>query len=247
MRTPSAIFSATTLIAAIVAANLWMQLRVEREQNAQLQARVAQMESAQVAPQPVHTVPSTASTEQAIVATPSSTAARAPVAATAPSSATRSSTPAMNVQELMKDPDFRDGMAGTVRSSMSLLYPDLAKDLGLTNEQASKLLDLLAKHQMAMVSLASPAALGDEAAMREAQKSIQENSRKQESEISTLLGENKYQQWKEYQSTLVVRQQVSRLHSALEASGQALEDDQEKSLITALAADQKRQSDEAQR
>ena len=247
MRTYTAILAATTLIGGIVATHLWTQLRAERERSDQLQERVTRLELAQAAPVRNVAAPSvlTGAGQQT---SPVSTTGPATASTVAVASSARSGlASAINTRELLKDPDFREAMAPTVRASMVMMYPDLARELGLTPEQAGKLLDLITKHQMASMAMTAQSGYPDQAAMKEMSKAMQENSRKQDAEVSALLGEAKYQQWKEYQGTLGVRQQVSRLHEALESNGQPLEEYQEKSLIAALAADQKRQAEDGQR
>jgi hypothetical protein len=61
-----------------------------------------------------------------------------------------------------------------------------------------------------------------------------------------MLGDAKYQQWKEYEGSLDARQQVTRLRQTVDTSGQPLSQQQERQLITALAAEQRRQTEQAQ-
>ncbi len=132
----------------------------------------------------------------------------------------------------------------SLRASIAQNYPGLAKELGLTPEQAGKLFDLMTKNQLASLGDSLPDGT-DEATVRAAASARQENARKQDAEVASLLGDAKYQQFKDYQQTLGARQQVSRLSSALESSGEPLGEQQQQQLITALAADQKRQVEEA--
>jgi hypothetical protein len=247
MRTYTPVLAATTLIGGIVATYLWTQLRAERDLSAQLQARVAQLEVAHSTSAAQSALPLVRNSETQDSALRSAAAPASPPSTPTANALRSGAAPLINTQELLKDPDFRDGMAVSLRSSLAMLYPDLAKDLGLTPEQSGKLLDLLSKHRLASVSAVPSPTSSDPAAMREFSKAVEENSRKEETEVRSLLGDAKYEQWKEYQSTLAVRQQVSQLRSALQSSGQALDEYQEKSLITALAAEQKRETEEARR
>ncbi len=237
------VLAATTVIAGIMSIHFWQQLREEREKTGLLQQRVTQLELAQARPVPAASAPPLAMQQadgQKPAATPSAVEKGAePAAAAAGRAAARS-----NIRELLKDPGFREGMAAPLRAALAQNFPDLAKELNLTPEQTDKMLDLISKYQLASLDniLGGGA---DAAGRRDLQSTVQENDRKRDAEINALLGDAKYQQWKEYEGSLPARQQVSRLSQAVASSGQPLGQQQEKQLIAALAAEQKRQAEQA--
>ncbi len=144
----------------------------------------------------------------------------------------------------MKDPDYREGIAISMRASIAQNYAGLARELDLTPEQLGKLFDLLTKSQVATMGR-TPACNADEATVRESANARLDIDRKQEADAAALLGDTKYRQFKDYQQSLPVRMQVTQLSAALEASGMPLAEPQQKQLIAALAADQKQRTDEA--
>lgn len=237
------VFAAVATVAGIISVHLWQQLRAERLRNVELQQRVAQLEpGAPAAAGASASAPALASAGGSV---PAANAApgTAPAAPPAPAAAARPNAPVMiNSADLMKDPDYREGMHASMRASIGQNYPDLARELGLDPAQAGKLLDLLTAHQVSMMANALPVGAGPDA-IREFQQKSQETRRKQEAEISALLGESKDQQWKDYTSSLQARRQVGNLRTALESSGEPLDEQTARQLVTALAAEQKQQQE----
>jgi hypothetical protein len=111
-------------------------------------------------------------------------------------------------------------------------YPDVGKVLGLARAEVDKLLDLLyeqAKRSSTMDRDGKDAALG--ARLRQTEKD----------ELSSLLG-SKYARWEEYRAEVPTRQHVKDLNAALSAAGTPLSDAQNTSLIKALVAEERRNS-----
>jgi hypothetical protein len=146
------------------------------------------------------------------------------------------------VREMIASPEGREMTRSQLRMVLPVQYPDLGKALGLSPEEVEKFYDLLASQQMDLavdqIDLLGGGA-PDPADFQEAQRRSQAKQQANEAELSAMLG-NKYPQWQEYQSTLTVRQQVSQLQAALSPAGSSLNDAQRQQLITALAAEQKR-------
>lgn len=151
---------------------------------------------------------------------------------------------AVAAQQLMEDRD-RDGLTkslnSSLRASLAQNYPELARDLGLAPEQAGKILDIVAKYQIASMSPIQGASADDNARR---QSAWQESQREQEAEIAALIGYPKSQEWKEYHSSMPARQRVNRLDTALESVGLPLTELQHRQLVETILAVQKRHSEE---
>jgi hypothetical protein len=216
----------------------WNQLDAERSANAELKDRIMALEVAQ----------------QAAALAPPAPVAPAETPATA-SPATAATAPTQKEQTARKEPgglaaaakavlstDAGKDMTRTMlRSMMTQQYPDLGKELGLTEAQVNELFDLMTKQQMDLTSESMDllTGTGDAASMRETQRKLQEKQKANEDEVAAMLG-SKYPQFQEFQGTQAARMQVSQLQNALGTSGiTALTDSQKKSLITALGAEQK--------
>jgi hypothetical protein len=226
--------AATALIATITSIYLWTELRAERVRTGLARERVDQLASTGIAPSSSPGLTSHMPTELqvAVAGPPGSTVGATgggPVAAMASVGGTQF---ALDRQELMNDPDYREGLAMSLRISLVQNYPDLAKELGLTSEQARKMMDILVKHQITSMSRTPPYGADDV-------------GRKPDAEISSLIGYAKYRQWQEYQSSMPTRQRVEQLGVALDFVGQPLTDAQRRQLIGTIVAVEKRQSDDA--
>lgn len=240
---------ATTIAVGIVSVFLWQQLHEERARTAELQKRVTALELAQerrpVWPNRAQ-VPAAAGEQTATGPAVVQQGADGADAAPNRRAAARGAAAAMaaNARDILQDPAARSGIAGLARQALAQRYPDLARELGLSPEQAGKLLDLLANNQLATLG----SALGsrtDGSSPQDLRSTAQEAQLKQDEEIRTLLGDAKAQQWKEYQDTLPARQEVARFRTSLEAGGQSLSQGQQRQLTSVLAAEQKRSSAEA--
>lgn len=115
------------------------------------------------------------------------------------------------------------------RAMFEIMYPDLRQALDLTPEEADRLLDLLAAHQVANRGL-----LYNDKSAEERAAAIQQAQREQEPELQALLG-IKYPQWQDYDETLPAWRLVRDLRASLDAAGMPLADAQAKPLVSALA------------
>lgn len=236
------LFAATTLIAGMVAAYLFQQLRAEHLRSAQLQERIAQLEFAQGAKAASAPVAAGNRSAQAASAQPVEAAASTPQQGKAVE-VSRPNPSRANMQDLMKDPDFRAAQLAQRRVQLQRTYADLARELNLTPAQVDALFDLMARQQLARMSepavIAANGQANDEASRRALRNAMEESRRVQDAEIATLLGDSKYREFKEYQDTMGARQRVTQLRSQLAAQGQLLTEEQVKPMVTAMAAEQK--------
>lgn len=251
MEKPVPVLAAATLIAVVAAVYFWQQLGAARAQSAALRARVTGLEAARGAthpPLPASQAGAAGREPPANVPQTPTGQTGAPVPATAAKDAHGRPAQAVNLQELLKDPDYREGMRAQLRAALPQNFPDLARELGLTPEEAAAFFDLLAKQQIsttADVISTGAAEHPDAATMRELQRVAAERQRAQQAEVVALLGDAKAQQWQSYQDSLPARQRVNRLQAALASGGDALSDAQARPLIAAITAGQKQLNEEA--
>jgi len=126
-------------------------------------------------------------------------------------------------------------MRAQIRANNKHLYADVGSQLGLSKDQANKLVDLLTDQ--------SVAAFGQRREARdanEAQTSWEELQRQQKTELTDLLGADKVASLEEYQKTLPARQEVDMFSRQLEGYDAPLTDDQRKRLITVFAEERDR-------
>lgn len=153
-------------------------------------------------------------------------------------------------RQLMQDPDYREAMRVQQRSNMGRQYPGLAQELGLTMEQTDQLFDLLVEQQMRgseQTEFWDPEAL-DPASMQQRQEKMQqqwmETQKRNEAELVAQLGPEKLQSWKDYQSTLGARHQAEQLRNTLAGRGVPLGEDASRAVVKAYAEAQKAEMQE---
>lgn len=244
------------LATGIATANMWFQLRTEREKASQLTARVQELQTVSTVRPVAAAVPlpvPSASPPAAVAAlrNPLSlpvSARRTQVAAVSqqpaaqatsePISAAKSTDPPMKgMLEVMTSPAGQDATRTLMRTMMARAYPDIEQELGLTSEEKENLFDLLAKQ--GVNSASAMVGAQNSASKQELQRAMAESTRAAEAETAALLGA-KYPKWLEYQSTAGARLLVEQLRLVLAASGDSLTESQSKDLVTAFAAEKKR-------
>ena len=207
------------------AIHLWRQLDANRQQVTDLKARVDT---------------TAASAPQAPAIAPSPSLPLAEPAATVPTAA-----PAPDADRKGLEDQRRRAMAATRRSpelnarlkasmmrAISTQYPDVGKVLGLSSDEVDQLLDLLYKQADRITS--------DPLRDRDAE-SVARMQQAEKDELASLLG-SKYAKWEEYKTEAPTREHVKDLSAALNAAGTPLTDAQNDSLIQALVAEDRRNS-----
>ena len=139
---------------------------------------------------------------------------------------------------LLRDPAYRDAMMTQQKAMMGNMYPDLASELNLAPDEFERLTTLLAEQQLrSMEQQSGPFFDGppDSATAQEMQRKAQANRQAADAELKALLGDEKWNAWRDYQSTMGVRHEVAQLRTSLANQGAPLTDDQIKPLQRALA------------
>jgi hypothetical protein len=111
--------------------------------------------------------------------------------------------------------------------------------LGLSNEEASKLIDLITDQQMAAMQRGRDERARDRSGDRRT-TSFEMNQQKNMAEITALIGADKAELYKAYQETMPARQEVNMLERQLDGIDSTLSKDQRDRMITALAEERKR-------
>lgn len=235
---------AALLVIGVVAAQLWLELRSEREQGRQLLASLPAQESVEQ-PLPAGTV--AASPGASAVAETAGAAAREPAPG---QSGGEGASLLANLQDIANNPQAREFVRSMMVMTMSQEYADLAGALGISQEQVDRLINLLADQRIGVgterASLAQGGASRDPAARAERARLLAEREQANEREVEALLGAN-YPKWKEYQRGAaerqreqLARQQANTLRAAINTRENPLSDAQFEPLAAALAAEQQR-------
>jgi hypothetical protein len=153
-------------------------------------------------------------------------------------------------RELLKDPQYRAAMLVQQRTGIAQYYKDVGIELGLGAEKTDALLDLLAEQQVRRMEQ-PPLAYepGQAPEIGEAQRSqerFQAMQQRNQEELGALLGADKAQAFKDYQSNAGARQMVHGMRDTLASQGMPLDDDTVRSMVQAVGESQRRMRDEVQ-
>jgi hypothetical protein len=252
----------TTLGTGLVSLHLVRELRGERATIQSLQARIGELERAAATPGMPASVPPAIDVAPEPAAgnrpLPAALPAPIPVARTVDAAPLTGHPPMPSREErmrmmresverqraLLKDPEYREAMRMQYKMMQSQNYPDLAKTLGISAEQADQMLTLLAEQQIRMQENGPAQSFMEQpperAALNEMRRKAEQTRRANEAELAGLLGQEKMREWNDYQKTLGTRMQVKQLSTKFAGKGAPLTDEQERQLVQALAAEQQR-------
>lgn len=125
-------------------------------------------------------------------------------------------------------------MRSQARANNKRMYADVGAELGLSKDEANKLIDLLTDQETRGFAMAYD--VGDGSQGQPGPRS----RRDEKAEIADLIGPDKVQSLEEYQRTLPARQEVEMLARQFEGVDAALTDDQRKRLLDVIVEEQKR-------
>lgn len=230
-------FAALALVSGMVGAVLWKELADARAVTASLRAA---RDGAPPAPgrgtAPGRTDGGLPAAIQDARQEPSATATPAVV------------TPAPRVRrtlseaELRKDPEYRQARVLVLRSSLARSYPGLAEELGLTPEEADRFFGLLAEHNLDRSAQLIARQAGDDPATvaQRQRESRQAQQEREDAAIQEVLGETRYQQWRDYQGTRSARMQANDFANTLAQAGLPLAGEQDRIVATAVMEERRR-------
>ncbi len=228
------------VVLAIVAGNLWRELRVERALTAELRTQMAEATNRDLAYLPTQGSEVRADTTTAT--------AKNGGGSEAPPKPAQNNTTSLNAQnafnqegDLMKDPEYRKARLIQVRMNLKRNYTDVGEELGLSELETEQLFDILAERQVAgnFPVPIGPDGQSDRQAMEEAIRMRRDTQRRQEEALQALLGPARQPRWREYQLSLSARSRATSMSSMLATSGQPLTESQLRPLTTALIAEEK--------
>lgn len=135
---------------------------------------------------------------------------------------------------------FRKMVRSQIRANNKRLYADVGARLGISQEQANALIDLITDQQVAGMERVRQQRLGGPG--NESRGAALEMERlKNRDEINALLGADKAEAYQQYQKQMPARQEVQMLSRQLEgADATALSPDQRDRMVTALSEERER-------
>jgi hypothetical protein len=203
---------------ALATLNLWTwrKFSQERATTAELRAALAEWQKSTSAA-PARDRAEVARVE--VSAAPARPAEAAPFVATPPpGSESQKAMRAWQERErrMMRDPEYRNARLDAARQELSQTRADAIRVVGMTAEQADRVIDLWVDRNLWFAEHADMANSGR--LNGEAQAEMQRRSEAEQAEIRSLLGEEKYAAWTHYLQTGSERGEVNHFNSQLAAA-----------------------------
>jgi hypothetical protein len=150
---------------------------------------------------------------------------------------------------LLEDSEFRKARIAGIRSNVQLRLANLARDLGLSPQQADGVFNIIAESQLQQESLVADQLAGgaapDAATEAALEKKVKDIEDQQKAAMVALLGPERANEVQDYRETVPSRQRVSNLTNLLTQAGKPLTPEQSKSLTSVIVAEQRREESEA--
>lgn len=239
------LLSVTALVLGGTSAYLWHQLRHEHELRQVSVARAAELEERlRLMAVEKPDVPSHFDT-----AGPTANSMPAPLTASGASqpkwkTSSDKGRPIERSHAASELPEVRAVKLAEQRLSVRRRLPDLAAALHLQEEEADKLVNLLAEHQLWAEENPPHVPEGelewDVNNKPEWVRKMEGEQRRRDKEIAELLGEAKFRAWKDYGDSANARTLVRQLRAMLDGTSDSLREDQMPPLVKAVAEAQHR-------
>jgi hypothetical protein len=248
MRIPASVSWGLVLASAVVSTILWRQLHTERQLTEDLRNQLLDAQTAFAARPQVQPAVAAAPPPAASPATTTAPAAPPAKAAVQAASAVLMADSAQRQKKLLEDSEFRRARINQVRGNIQLRFPNLAKDLGLSQQEADGLLTLIAEYQLrAEAVMADAMAAGNSpppALIADLTRAQKEHEQQYKSAMAALIGPERAAAYQDYEETAPSRQRGNNLATMLTQAGKPLTPAQSKSLTALIVAEQRRREDE---
>lgn len=131
-------------------------------------------------------------------------------------------------------PAMQKMMRSRMKLNVRRMYEGVGPALGLSQDKANELMDLLADQQTRNVGR-PPDTDG-----KPMQEYMNEMQQKNQAEIAALIGQNKLDEWASFQKSLPDRSQLNQVREQLEASGAPMTDSQRTQMLAAMSEERDR-------
>jgi len=132
---------------------------------------------------------------------------------------------------------FEKMMRTNLRANNKRLYADIGEKLGLSKEDANKLINMLTDQQAVNMTRMRDVDVTDP---EERRRMWEDARREEQAEIDNFLGASKAAALRDYQETIPARLEMDQLTRQLEGADAVLTEDQQKRMLAALIEERKR-------
>jgi hypothetical protein len=138
------------------------------------------------------------------------------------------------LSKMMSDPEMKKFMQNQQRMMADQLYNPLIKQLGLTPDEAGKFKDLIVSNQMNGTAQATALMGGDSTNRADAMASITQAQKDSDEAMKEFLGDARYAQYKDYQTTVGERTVLNMFQQQNAGTPSALSDQQTDQLLALM-------------
>lgn len=147
----------------------------------------------------------------------------------------------------LDDPEYRKARIALTRASLKQRNPLLALELGISDEQADAIFDVMAEGQLSQESQQLELRASgnvDAAAIERLQRLQAAQQQQDQNKLAAMLGPEKYRQLEEIQQTNTAHVRMVNIKNLLAQSGTPLSTDQALSMTRVMASAQQREERE---
>ena len=126
--------------------------------------------------------------------------------------------------KMMSDPGMREAMRRQQRAMLPMMYAGVGKDMGLTEEQTEKLMDMLADRQMKMTEAAGAVLGGDASDKQQTAQGMADAQKTADEDIKTYLGDANYKKLENWEGGMQARMQMNQVKQTFAGSAAPLQE-----------------------
>jgi hypothetical protein len=145
--------------------------------------------------------------------------------------------------KMFTDPKMKEAMRAQQAAGINLIYADLARELGLSPDEARQVLALLADRQLDLAgkSMTAMSKGGtDSATLAAAGKENEAAKKSYDEQLKAVLGDEKFAKFQEYEKTIGERYALDQIQKQLTAGGTPLEANQTQGLLAIMREERAR-------
>lgn len=147
------------------------------------------------------------------------------------------------VAKMFTDPEMKKAMRGQQAMGVRMMYGDLAKELGLSSDEANQVIEILTDRQMAIASKSMEVFDGDTSdpkKLEAAGKTVDSTKKEYDEQLKAILGEDRMKKLDGYERGIGDRMQLTQMQQSLAAVGQPLDEKQRQGILSIMQEERAR-------
>ena len=148
------------------------------------------------------------------------------------------------MEKMFTDPEMKKAMRSQQQMVLQTMYGDLAKELGLSPDEAKQVMDLLVDRQMAMAGKSMKMLNGDKTdgkGLEDVGKELSASREDYDKQLANILGDDRMAKFNDYERTIGDRAALTQYKQAFSANGMTLDDKQSSGLLDIMKDERSKQ------